>query len=551
VNPSGIPKAPALIVFVLTVVSLMGYPVEPLKTDYLNFQEVSHSSTQTCAIMDDGSVWCWDVEVLELLQGYEARIGWPDYPREVEIPSGRAAVEIESDYTHSCAIVDDGSIYCWTSEYYPLMGEIYLGGGGVCEEIRVWKEEPTESTNGVREWTGLSPCHSPVRVSLPIESHAVDISIGFGHSCAVIDNGSIYCWGDNEYGQLGDGTCSATYTEMGCTGENSKVPVQVGLPSGLTAVSVSAGGQHTCAIVNDGSTYCWGNRGHGSWWNETPLLVPVKVNFPGGIAAIDLDSGFRHSCATLIDRTVYCWGAATYGQLGNEQAYLNVDVQDTTGSSLGVSTPVRFEFPSDRKAIGLAMDFWQSCVITARFDGDIALDLDHSNSPENPIYCSGESQQLLDINDPASTINTHGTIWNKIRFGTPEPVLENRFVDFPISFSGGSGSGCQISNYAPTSAQLHYLVDGADFETYLDCWGIGIGGAVEIGFDSDQGEIYYSQLTRDHYYYGDNPDNHTPPEFYPIIALFSVALVSSIAAAYAQPLTFLVGKILRARNGGR
>ena len=128
---------------------------------------------------------------------------------------------------------------------------------------------------------------------------ATSVSLGGMHACSVMDNGSVYCWGANSNGQLGDGTTT-----------DSSVPVLVGIPGSMGALSVSSGLQHACAVLENGSVYCWGELLE-AWDNSQPI-----VEFPNLGNVISVTTANAHSCAILDDGTAYCWGDNTWGQLG-------------------------------------------------------------------------------------------------------------------------------------------------------------------------------------------------------------------------------------------
>jgi alpha-tubulin suppressor-like RCC1 family protein len=140
------------------------------------------------------------------------------------------------------------------------------------------------------------------------------ISTGRNHTCALQGNGTAWCWGDNTYGQLGDGT-----------GFSSSLPVAVALP-GVWRV-ISAGAYVTCGIQATGKAYCWGANFVGQLGDGTSLNSPVPVPVFGSALWATISAGGwelkGHSCGVKIDGTAWCWGYGSYGQLGD----------GTTGSS--------------------------------------------------------------------------------------------------------------------------------------------------------------------------------------------------------------------------
>jgi alpha-tubulin suppressor-like RCC1 family protein len=142
------------------------------------------------------------------------------------------------------------------------------------------------------------------------------------HLCALLSDGTVKCWGDNTYGQLGDGTKTSSSTAVAVLGLNG-------------ATAVAAGGGHSCAALSGGTVKCWGLNSSGQLGNGTTTGqdggaggtwdTPVAVSGLSGATAVV--AGGVHSCALLSDHTMMCWGANSTGQLGN----------GTTASS---STPV-------------------------------------------------------------------------------------------------------------------------------------------------------------------------------------------------------------------
>jgi signal peptidase I len=142
----------------------------------------------------------------------------------------------------------------------------------------------------------------------------IDIAAGQKHACAITSSGYAYCWGENNVGQLGNNT-----------GSNSTVPVQVtgvggsGTLSGLTAVG--SGMDHACAVGAAGAVYCWGEGSAGQLGNgaTSDSQHPKQVVGAGGGGTLtgiaDVDGGDTHTCARSTSDTMYCWGSNGNGQL--------------------------------------------------------------------------------------------------------------------------------------------------------------------------------------------------------------------------------------------
>jgi alpha-tubulin suppressor-like RCC1 family protein len=261
---------------------------------------ISGSFDHRCAILDDGSVRCWGNGLNgKLGYGNTAHVGDNETPGSVgpvDLGVGRTAVAISADQNHSCAVLDNGSVRCWGRS------GPQLGYGNL-------------TTIGDNETPG-----SVGPVDLGPGAHAVGIATGVDHTCAILDDGSVRCWGRGSSGQLG-------YGNLNTVGDD-ETPATVGpvdLGSGRTAIAIDAGhGAHTCALLDDASVRCWGHAnfavlgyGNGDMIgdNETPGSVgPLDLGV--GKTAVAISAGGLHNCAILDDGKIRCWGYGGEGQLG-------------------------------------------------------------------------------------------------------------------------------------------------------------------------------------------------------------------------------------------
>ena len=236
---------------------------------------VSASGSHTCALEPDRTVRCWGYNQYgQLGDGTTTDSSTP-----VSVAGLTNAITVAAGHHHTCALMTDGTLRCWGSNQYGQLGD----------------GSPLDGTN--------HDAHIPVAVSGI--TNAVAVIPGAYHTCALLADGTVRCWGDNDFGELGDGTNTSSSTAVAVTGLAAAPTV------------VTAGGFHTCAVLPDGAVQCWGRNDFGQLGDgDTPdSSTPVGVIGLGPVAA--LSAGGYHNCALMPDGTLRCWGRNNFGQLGD------------------------------------------------------------------------------------------------------------------------------------------------------------------------------------------------------------------------------------------
>ena len=310
-----------------------------------NIRAIDLGWEHTCALTTSGAVKCWGANWSGQLG--DGTITHRQTPTNVRgLASGISA--ISAGYRHTCALTTGGGVKCWGMNAEGQLGDgtnterhapVNVSGltSGIAAISAGYKHTCALTTEGGVKcwggnWSGQLGDTTTIDQNIPTDvsgltSGVVAISAGGYHTCALTTGGGIKCWGENVYGQLGDGTTS-----------NQTVPTDVkGLTSGI--VSISAGGNHTCAVTTGGTAKCWGFNRKGQLGNGQNANSSRQVNVLGltrGVSTIE--SGDWHTCALTTNNGVKCWGWNISGQLGDgthtdHNTYVNV-----TGMSSGVAS---------------------------------------------------------------------------------------------------------------------------------------------------------------------------------------------------------------------
>lgn len=262
-----------------------------------------------CALLSDGRVKCWgSASQGELGLGDTNKRGDASGEMGASLPSvslgtGRKAVAIATGNYFTCAILDNGSVKCWGANDF---GQLGLG------DSSPRGSKPSDMGDALPA------------VNLGTGRTAKAIGAGLKHVCALLDDDSVKCWGDNWYFQLGLGAFDPKRgTSSGDMGDYLP-PVALG--TGRTVKSLAVGGAAQCALLDNATTKCWGWNAIGQLGlGDTTIRGESSSTMGNALAALDLGKGrtakmhavsSRSACALLDNGTIKCWGEGLHGELG-------------------------------------------------------------------------------------------------------------------------------------------------------------------------------------------------------------------------------------------
>jgi alpha-tubulin suppressor-like RCC1 family protein len=336
--------------------------------------------------------------------------------------------EVATGSNHACALLANGGIKCWGDN---ASGQLGLGDavsrGG----------DPADMGDEL-PYVDL------------VSKSALQISLGANHSCALSGKGVVHCWGNNDAGQLGVGDTAARGDDADEMGVALPAVALVGM-----ADQVAAGGAHSCALMDTGKVKCWGanfsgqlGRGDTRQRGDGPLEMGpwlAYVNLGTGRTAVQITAGLAHTCALLDDASVKCWGNNGSGQLGQEH---DVTLGDTA-NEMGDFLPT-IDLGPGRTALAVEAGFDHTCVL---LDTEI-------------VKCFGENASgqlgLGDDEDRGDDANEMGSQLDQVLMGIS--------LSSPTLGDAGSAHSCALLG------------------TQLKCWGENANGELGIGADDDRGD---------------------------------------------------------------
>jgi alpha-tubulin suppressor-like RCC1 family protein len=310
----------------------------------------------TCSINSNNRLYCWGSNSsTQLGQGSKAKFSYGTRPYPVK---GLKAVPVgvSNGYSSACSLLVTGSISCWGKNSSGALGAANNGGfarsaQSAASLIAPWLTPSNEATGAshfcFRDNNSTVKCQGANNLgqlgngtnansstatqvagitAVSEATRATRVASGANHSCALMDNNNVKCWGVNNFRQLGTPTNAVP---------SSNIPVDVpGLPNNITQLASMA--DHSCGIHSGGAVSCWGANSYGQLGDGTVAPFKGAVDVAGlGADARQISAGVSHTCALIAGGGVKCWGSNEFGQLGNG----NATTSSKPVSVIGLSRP--------------------------------------------------------------------------------------------------------------------------------------------------------------------------------------------------------------------
>lgn len=395
---------------------------------------VAAGEHMACALLADHTVWCWGPDVASPSDGIvETAV-------PLQVPGLTTATAITVTAWDACAIVSDG--------------DLVSGGNVVC-----WGADLSHGENGVSVGTW-----SPDPLPVPGLANVTAIDGGRIHVCALVSGGTVECWGDSTSGRLGNGLPDPEGAPV-----YGPEPV-VGIAG---ARRISAGADHSCALLADFTVMCWGLGGEGRLGDGTTYDRPVAVAVGRLDQAVGVSAGGRSTCAVRGDGTAWCWGFNDDGRLGDGSRYWSL-------------LPVQVRRVSS--AIAVAAGDAHACVLLG--DGSIRC-WGHAPNGESGDGVTGDHLQPVAVAQfpQATGAPSIALRSGAVLAGTDAPVrvswttgdglglgIESyevaRSVDLGATYAPvGTAASAAFSGYAPTTIGVKFQARMLDTGGYAGAWG--------------------------------------------------------------------------------
>jgi alpha-tubulin suppressor-like RCC1 family protein len=435
--------------------------------------QIASGGGHACALTSNGKAYCWGFNSNGSIGDGGITVGATAAPSPspvavTNLTAGSSFVQLSAGAMHSCGIASDGKAYCWGSDFHGRLGK-------GTEDAHVNRPNAVSTTN-LTAGTGW-----------------LKISAGNSATCGIATDGRAFCWGEDGSGVVGD---NVIFTNMH---EPTALDIS-NLTAGTAFVDIGVGASHACGLASDGKAYCWGDNNwaqlglddNGTIFDRQ---IPVAVNMAGltgGSRFIKLAVSSYTNCGLTSSGKLYCWGADSFGNLGNGGANTNSDtplVVTTTNLTAGTAFVDVWSSSTANAFCARANDGKTYCW---GYTGTIGTGEDELDTVTIPTVIAGSKRYLQAVPGGIfgcgftdqyvahcwSAAGTNGYLGNGDASNdfTSTPVMINKTV-----FNDTKS----FVHVAKASTSNHSCAIASDGITY--CWGYGSDGQVGDGGGSSFG----------------------------------------------------------------
>ncbi len=454
---------------------------------------IAANGNHSCAIRSDSSLWCWGGnDAGQVGNGSNENVTTPTL---INSATDWRIIDLGTD--HSCGIKNDNTLWCWGDNSESQLGDgttapsnipkqigaasnwdkISLGKAFSCG-INTNSELYCWGNNSVNQlgYDSTTPVISQPQ-QVGTDTDWANISSGENHSCAIKNDKTLWCWGRSNFGQ------AAQLAEA-----DTKTPTQE--TSASSWLSVAAAGNHSCAVKEDSSLWCWGLNSQGQLGNNTNILKTVPTPVVGDSSWTELSLGVDHSCAIRDDGSLWCWGDNSEAQLGDGGSVANNTIPKqvgsaTTWSSISLGNQFSCGIQTDATTSDQTLWCWGKNDLSQL--GHAPAD----NKTPSQVDVAIDWKSVSAGNNHACAINSSNqslfcwgdNAYGQLGQGDVLPEIIPMQVGTGTDWLGVSAAG----NH--TCAIEKILVTGSNPPEYtypLSCWGDNAAGQLGIGNTSHQ-----------------------------------------------------------------
>jgi len=289
----------------------------------LSFYQVSGGEHHTCGITNDNRAYCWGNGILG--DGQPTRHS----TTPVAVAGGLSFMQVSAaGFEHMCGVTTDYRAYCWGVGSSGQLGDgtntdrltpvpvagglrFYHVDGGGRHTCGLSYPDKKAYCWGGNDYGELGDGEQFNQRSAPfavLGGHQFrQVSVGIMHSCGLTTAGPAYCWGSNYFGEIGAGDDASNETH----------PTPTLVAGGRHYIQLDAGAIHACAVTTDHRAYCWGGGGSGQIGDGRTYLRFAPRAVAGGLSFDRVTAGWEHTCGEASGNRAYCWGSNSSGQLGD------------------------------------------------------------------------------------------------------------------------------------------------------------------------------------------------------------------------------------------